>query len=237
VDALDRDDVLTAVRAARPDAAIHQLTALSGGSPNDNAHLRRIGTRNLVDAARTAGVVRMVAQSIAWAYAAGDTPAREECALDLQAPQPRATTIAGVKALEDAVSELPHHVILRYGTLYGPNTWFASGGLMADRLGTGNLAANDAVSSFVHVRDAARAAVQALDWPRGPVNVVDDEPAPAAVWVPHFAQAVGATAPPRSTGRAEWERGASNALARSRGLELEFPSWTTGFFDELAAGR
>jgi hypothetical protein len=61
------------------------------------------------------------------------------------------------------------------------------------------------------------------------LNIVDDEPAPARSWVPVFAAALGLPAPDPSEGRAGWERGASNELARSRGVNLEFPTWRTGF--------
>ncbi|MGH4031250.1 NAD-dependent epimerase/dehydratase family protein [Actinomycetota bacterium Odt1-20B] len=229
LDVFDADAVTSALTGFRPDVVIHQLTALSGGSPADNARIRSEGTRNLVDAAKKAGTGRIVAQSIAWAYAPGRAPAGEGAALDLAAPEPRATSIAGVRALEDTVAELPEHVVLRYGTLYGPGTWFAPGGLMADKLAAGQLPANDGVSSFVHVHDAARAAVAALTWPDGPVNIVDDEPAPAHAWVPVLAAALDRPVPARTRGGAPWERGAANALAASRGLTLDHPTWRTGF--------
>jgi nucleoside-diphosphate-sugar epimerase len=183
-------------------------------------------------------VRRIVAQSIAWAYAPGDDPADESTALDYDADAPRASLIAGVDALERMVAEIEHPVVLRYGRLYGPGTWFRPDGLAArvlrgatddpDAFYLGDLTANDAVSSFVHVADAATAAVAALRWPDGPVNVVDDEPAPAHEWLPALAAAVGAPAPARATGRSGWERGATNALARSRGWTPQH-SWRTGF--------
>src|SRR6185312_2457245 len=113
------------VRAARPDVVVHQLTDLAGGDSGANATLRIDGTRNLVAAARAAGVRRIVAQSVAWAYQPGETPAGESVPLDLEAPQPRQTTVYGIRALEFAVRELPEWVVLRYGVLYGPDTWFA----------------------------------------------------------------------------------------------------------------
>ncbi len=229
LDVLDPGATTEAVRSAAPDVVLHELTALAGGSSADNAHLRRVGTRNLVEATKATGVSRMVAQSISWAYAAGDTPADESDALDVGAPEPRSMTIGGIQALEGAVAELPEHVILRYGTLYGPGTWYVPNGFMAGKLAGGELAANDAVSSFIHVRDAARTTVQALEWPNGPVNIVDDEPAPARAWVPVLAGAVGRPTPEPTSGRAGWERGATNGLAKSRGMTLEFPSWRTGF--------
>ncbi|MFD6463888.1 NAD-dependent epimerase/dehydratase family protein, partial [Streptomyces roseolus] len=210
LDVFDRDAVAQALVVAAPEAVIHQLTALGGGSSADNARIRRDGTRHLVDAAHAARVPLMIAQSISWAYAPGDDQAGETVPLDTAAPEPRATTIGGVRALEDAVAELPRHVILRYGTLYGPGTWYAPGGLMADKLRAGELLANDAVSSFLHVDDAAAATLAALDWPDGPVNITDDEPAAAHSWLPHLAAALDAPVPVRSEGRSGWERGASN---------------------------
>ncbi|WP_406314818.1 NAD(P)-dependent oxidoreductase [Streptosporangium sp. NBC_01639] len=229
LDIFHRPAVFAAVRDSAPDAVIHQLTALGGGSSADNARIRREGTRNLVDAARDVGVARIIAQSIAWAYEPGEDPADESTALDQAAEQPRATTIAGVSALESAVAELPEHVVLRYGTLYGPGTWFAPGGLMASRLRAGQLAADDAVSSFVHVEDAAQAAVLALAWPSGTVNIVDDEPAPACAWVPELAAALGEHAPAPGDGRQGWERGARNAEALALGWHPVHRTWRTGF--------
>ncbi|MFF7637542.1 NAD-dependent epimerase/dehydratase family protein [Kitasatospora sp. NPDC008050] len=236
LDVFDRTAVERAMAAAAPDAVIHQLTALSGFAPGpvqalaENARIRREGTRNLVDAAHQAKVRRIVAQSISWAYQGGDTPATETTPLDPGTEQPRATTVGGVRALEEAAAELPEHVVLRYGTLYGPGTWFAKGALMAERLHRGELAASEAVSSFLHVEDAARAALAALDWPSGTVNVVDDEPAPARLWVPALAAAVGAPTPPAVAGRAAWERGADGALARTaHGWRPTRASWRQGF--------
>ncbi|WP_158885868.1 dTDP-glucose 4,6-dehydratase [Amycolatopsis anabasis] len=85
------------------------------------------------------------------------------------------------------------------------------------------------MSSFVHVEDAARAAADALHWPGGPVNVVDDEPARAREWLPELATALGVPAPEPAAGRQGWERGAVNSLARSRGWRPGHPTWRTGF--------
>jgi nucleoside-diphosphate-sugar epimerase len=77
-----------------------------------------------VAAARAAGVRRMIAQSIAWAYAAGPTPFREDDPLDLQASGVRAIVVRAVAALERVVLGSPplEGVVLRYGQLYGPGT-------------------------------------------------------------------------------------------------------------------
>ncbi|MEV4362071.1 NAD-dependent epimerase/dehydratase family protein [Nonomuraea sp. NPDC004186] len=241
LDVFDAEAVARAVAEAAPDAIVHQLTALNGGTPADNGRIRRIGTRNLVDAAKRAGVRRIVAQSIAWAYEAGDAPATEDTPLDVTAPAPRSGVVGGVRALEEAVAELDEHVVLRYGLFYGPGTWYRPGGLVADVLRNGGptgdpasvflsgLAADAAVSSFVHVEDAAEATVAALRWPSGTVNIVDDEPAPAREWLPALAAAVGAPAPAPTDGRAGWQRGADNGLARSLGWRPRHATWRTGF--------
>ncbi|GGM80316.1 dTDP-glucose 4,6-dehydratase [Longimycelium tulufanense] len=233
IDMFDHDGLAQAVAESAPDALIHQLTALSDWNLADNARVRREGTRNLVDAVKKAGVTRVVAQSIAWAYEPGDTPADERMPLDLDAPEPRSVTIGGVQALEDIVSEIEQHVILRYGLFYGPGTSHAPGGRTAQQIRDAQVTANEGVTSFVHVVDAARAAVLALDWPSGTVNIVDDEPAPAHEWMPVLAQAVGGPAPERVAGRAAWERGADNTLARTKlGWQPRYLSWRTGFADQ-----
>jgi nucleoside-diphosphate-sugar epimerase len=233
-DAYDRDTLAAAIAAERPDAVMHQLTDLSGGSSEANARLRREGTRNLVDAVLAAGVPRLVAQSISWAYRGGDGPASEDEPLDLDAPEPRQVSVGGVHALESAVSEVPEGVVLRYGAFYGPGTWYAPGGAIAEKVRAGQVEATSAVTSFVHVDDAARAAVQALEWPAGVVNVVDDEPAPGTEWLPVYAGALGAPPPRHGPGGAATDRGASNARARAElAWEPAHPTWRTGFAQAL----
>ncbi|MFM1654992.1 NAD-dependent epimerase/dehydratase family protein [Brevibacillus sp. B_LB10_24] len=230
VDVFDRDEVRAAVEDIRPDVIIHQLTSLSQWNVEENARIRIEGTRNLVDAAHAAGVRRMIAQSIAWAYESGNHPATEEVPLDVEAPMPRKQTINGVVALEKAVAEIPHHVILRYGMFYGPGTWYGADGMMADKARNRQLPATDGVTSFLHVEDAANAALLALDWPNGPVNIVDDEPAAGTEWLPVYSEALQAPIPEYQPGKSGWERGASNAKARNEyGWTPLFPTWRSGF--------
>ncbi|MGG0187907.1 NAD-dependent epimerase/dehydratase family protein [Bacillus rhizoplanae] len=233
-DALNRDAVFTALEKSQPDVVIHQLTSLSAGSLVDNAKIRIKGTENLVDASKAVGVRRIIAQSISWAYEPGDTPAIEEEMLHIAAPLPRKMTIEGIMALEEKVSQIPEFVILRYGTLYGPGTWYAIDGKIADQVRRQEIAATDGVVSFLHVDDAARAALLALDWPSGPVNIVDDNPAPGNVWLPVYASAIGAPQPLRQAGSNRNERGASNKKARKEyGWEPIHPSWSNGFQHNL----
>jgi nucleoside-diphosphate-sugar epimerase len=191
--------------------------------------MRKEGTRHLVDAARAAGVRRLITQSIAWAYAPGPGPADESVPLDTEAPAPRRTLVEGVQALETA-AELEGAVILRYGLFYGPGTWYAPDGAIAERVRRGDLPADESISSFIHVDDAARAAVLALDWPAGIVNVVDDEPAPATVWLPVYAGTLGAPAPRMAPGQERGARGAANGKARQvLHWHPLYASWREGF--------
>jgi nucleoside-diphosphate-sugar epimerase len=231
-DVYDRDGVLAAVRSAAPDVVMHQLTDLKGENFRANSEMRTTGTRHLMDAALAAGVRRVVAQSIAWMYEAGEGPAAEDVPLDLGAGGSRLRTVAGVAALEAAVREAPEWVVLRYGLLYGPGTWYSRDGLMAERAARGELAADGDVSSFVHVDDAAGAAADALSWPTGAVNVCDDVPGAGREWVPVFCRAVGAPEPESAADgeRHGWARGASNEYARkSLGWVPGYPSWREGF--------
>jgi nucleoside-diphosphate-sugar epimerase len=229
-DVFDRAALAHAVLNAQPDVVMHQLTDLSHRDFASNAAIRRTGTRNLVDAALAAGARRIVAQSIAWTYEPGDEPATEQTPLDLGAPAPRSATVGAAAALEEAVQEAPEWVVLRYGLFYGPRTWYTHDGLMADSARAGELAADGDVSSFVHIDDAAAAAVAALEWPSGAVNVCDDEPAAGSEWLPVFCRSVGAPEPTRSDVRNPWARGADNRYARKHlDWTPRYSSWREGF--------
>jgi len=229
LDIFNREAVISAMMDIRPDVIIHQLTSLGQMNFKDNARIRIEGTRNLVDAAQAAGVKRMIAQSIAWTYEPGDQPANEEDSLDIDAPLPRKSNIDSIVALEQAVAEIPDHVILRYGMFYGPGTWYDKGGEMAKQVQNHLLPATDGVMSFLHVEDAAHAALLALNWPSGPINIVDNEPAPGTLWLSVYAEALQAPTPEYQEGRQGWERGTSNAKARTvYGWEPLYPTWRTG---------
>ena len=157
VDVFDAPRLSPAMAEIRPEIVIHQLTDLPAGldparmaeAIEGNARIRSEGTGNLVAAARASGVRRIIAQSIAWVYAPGPEPHREDDPLDDEATGTRAVTIAGIRALEDQVLHSPplEGVVLRYGRFYGPGTG------VADRPG----------APAVHVDAAAQAAVLAID--------------------------------------------------------------------------
>ncbi|MGV3634427.1 MAG: NAD-dependent epimerase/dehydratase family protein [Pseudorhodoplanes sp.] len=162
VDVYDADKLKLAVYAVQPDVIIHQLTDLPQvidpatlpASLEANARLRIRGTRNLVDAALTNNVRRVIAQSIAFAYAPGETPLTEDHPID-----PSQT---GVIALEQAVTRTPgiDGIVLRYGRFYGPGTW--------SEVATG--------AGPVHVDAAAQAALLALTkGSPGIYNIAEDD--------------------------------------------------------------
>jgi nucleoside-diphosphate-sugar epimerase len=230
VDAFDRSGLASAVREAHPEVIIQQLTDLRAGSSATTARMRREGTRNLVDAAQAAGVRQFIAQSISWVAAPGDGPADETAPLDLKAPEPRRTMVEGVATLEGAVAEMEHGVVLRYGALYGLGTWYAPDGSIAQQVRRGELTADEGITSFVHVEDAARAALLALEWPPGIVNIADDEPAAGTVWLPVYAALLGAPTPPTAAGQPRGARGETNRKAHQL-LHWQpiYRSWREGF--------
>jgi nucleoside-diphosphate-sugar epimerase len=261
-DALDADALRDAVARAKPEVVVHELTAIPPAfNPRRMAEefaptnrLRSDGTRHLVEAAAAAGARRVVAQSIAFAYAPTEGWVKtEDDELFLDAPEPFRNAVAAVRALETSVlgaGDL-EGVVLRYGFFYGPGTSYAPDGAIAEQVrrrrfpiggrGTGRF-------SFIHLDDAARATVAAVEGgPPGAYNVVDDEPASVSDWLPAYAAALGAPPPRRVPG---WLvrlaagryalytmtelRGASNARARERlGWAPQLSSWRQGFSDAL----
>ncbi|KOP63677.1 MULTISPECIES: NAD-dependent epimerase/dehydratase family protein [Priestia] len=229
-DALDNNAVLAAFQKVQPEVVIHQLTSLGSVNLEDNAKIRIIGTRNLVDASKAVGTKKIIVQSLAFTYEPGSTPATEDIPLDFEAPNPRKINVDGVAALESAAAELPEYVILRYGLLYGPGTWYDKEGMIGQEVLKGKVKATDSIISFLHVEDAAQAAVEALKWPSGPINIVDDEPASGKEWLPVFASVIGAPAPEKEDGSERGERGASNAKAKKEyGWKPIYSTWRIGF--------
>jgi nucleoside-diphosphate-sugar epimerase len=253
LDVLDPPAVREAVAAARPDAIVHQATALAGLT--DFKHfdrsfaltnrLRTEGTDALLAAAREAGVGRFVAQSFAgWPYAREGGPVKTEAdPLDSTPVPAMRETLAAIRHLEQAVVGAGG-VVLRYGGFYGsPDD--AQLEIVRKRrfpiVGDGG-----GVWSYIHLDDAAAATVLALErGAPGVYNIVDDEPAPVREWLPALAAAIGAK-PPRRIPR--WLarvvageagvvlmteiRGASNAKAKQElGWTLRYPSWRQGFVD------
>lgn len=260
-DAFDADGVAHAVTEARPDAVINQLTdipkALNPRKSSEqfemNDRLRTKGSRNLMRAAEAVGARRAVAQSIAFAYTPGKTLREENDDLFDGGPEHWSRTVAALRALEQATLGTPgvEGVVLRYGYFYGPGTSFAGDGstaAMVRKRAFPVVGGGTAVYSFIHVDDAASAAVAALEHGSpGVYNVVDDDPAPLSEWLPEYAAALEARPPrrvPRLVARIGAGRlavymttglqGATNAKAkRELGWEPRWESWRQGFREAL----
>ena len=258
LDALDPDQVAAAVAEARPDAIVHELTSIEtfdlrhfDRSFAMTNRLRTEGTDHLLSAARAVGVKRFVIQSFtSWPYARTGGPVKtEDDPLDPTPAAEMRESLDAIRHLESAVTgaDWTEGIVLRYGGFYGPGTSLAPGGEQFEMLRkrkypvVGNGAG---VWSFVHIADAAEATVAAVEHgKRGVYNVVDDEPAPVAEWLPALAQAIGAPKPrhvPAFVGRLvagepgivmmTEMRGASNAKAkRDLGWKPRHPSWRQGF--------
>jgi nucleoside-diphosphate-sugar epimerase len=160
IDAFDAAGLETAIRWARPEIVIHQLTdlpkvfdpELMPAARERTARLREEGTRNLMRAAAAAGVRRAIVQSICFAYGQGSTPHLESDPIaspSIIALESAALHTAGVDG-----------VVLRYGRLWGPGTW-------AER--------SEGLVAPLHVDAAAHAAFLAIDAGAGVYNIADDD--------------------------------------------------------------
>jgi nucleoside-diphosphate-sugar epimerase len=142
-DVYDAAALKSAVVAFRPDTMVDELTDLPDHAADlstfaaRNDRMRRDGTRNFLDAARAAAVERLLVQSIAW-----------------ELPGDRG---AAVRELERAVLDAGG-VVLRYGQLYGPGTFYE---------------AEPPDPPRVQVDEAARRTAALLDAPSGVVEVVE----------------------------------------------------------------
>jgi nucleoside-diphosphate-sugar epimerase len=261
MDGLDAVSVGEAVAKARPDAIVHQMTAISvahAGKPDfrhfdrwfaTTSRLRTEGTDHLLAAAEAAGVSDFVAQGYAsWnGIRQGGWVKTEEDPLDLLAGTAAHAGMVAIGHVEDVVVKAGG-AVLRYGWFYGPGAIDDLVEIVRKRQfpvvggGTG-------YSSWVHLDDAASATVLAVEQQvRGVFNIVDDEPAPASEWLPYLAACAGAKPPMRVP---KWlarllagqvavtmmteGRGFSNAKARRElGWELRYPSWRQGFKAGLA---
>jgi nucleoside-diphosphate-sugar epimerase len=259
-DALDRATVMKAVVRAEPEVVVHELTAFSKLGTNlrrferevaETNRLRTEGTDVLRDAALAARVHRLVAQSFAgWTYARDGGPVKTEAdPLDPRPLPPMRGAIDALRHHESAVLDVDglEGIVLRYGTWYGPGTSFARDGLYVREIRRRRfpiVGDGAAVWSFVHIDDAACATIAAIErGSPGVYNIVDDEPAPVAIWLPELAAAIGAKPPRRVPvwlGRLfagelailvmTELRGSSNAKAK-RGLDWQpgYTSWREGF--------
>jgi nucleoside-diphosphate-sugar epimerase len=259
-DALNYDSLTQSVRAAEPEVVINQLTNLAqSANPlaikrgfDQTSRLRREASGTLVAAARATGARRVIAQSISFIYRPGPGVRTEvdplwTDAAGLIGELARSVAVLESATLGDAAVE---GVVLRYGSFYGPATYFARDGLYASMISRRLLpipGEGGGRFGLVHIDDAAAATVAALDGPTGVFNVVDDVPAPASEWMPYVARLLGAK-PPRRVPEALGRVGAgkfltylmcdqpavSNQRARTElGWSPRYPDWHEGLREAL----
>jgi nucleoside-diphosphate-sugar epimerase len=266
VNAMDPEALKTAVFDAQPEAVIDELTDLPQKiSPFGMKHfydrqtpLKATAAPALIEASKAVGARIHIMQSIAFLYAPGGEPIKDEDAAPyLDAPPPWDTAMEPFANAHAALMSAEEFtgIELRYGYFYGPGTHYAADGAIGDMVRKRRfpiMGGGTGVSSFIHVEDAATATVAALESGVGGVfNVVDDDPAPMHEWLPVYAETLGAK-PPRHVpvwlGRltagpllvhfATTLSGASNARIKSAtDWEPQYPSWRDGFSAELTERR
>jgi len=244
-DALDAALVNAAVARVRPDAVINELTSLPRhytaaemkAAAERDYRVRIEGNANLLAALQNAGVRRYQLQSSGFWYAPGTGFADEGERFAFDASPAVAAGARRYAELEAAASGTLgiEFVSLRYGFFYGPGTWYIREGDMGEQVRQQQVPVigdGEGVWSWVHINDAAAATAAALECAPGAYNIVDGDPAPQNLWLPAFARAVGAPAPPQITEKealaavgsdtvyyATRLRGASNEKAKR---ELDF---------------
>ena len=251
LDLLDARAVRKAVLDSKPDAIVHQATALADitfGRSLDKTfattnRLRTEGTDALLAASREAGVRRFVAQSFApYLYARQGGPIKAEAdPVDETPPPDTGQTFAAIAYLERATTDFGG-IALRYGGFYG-----AANDALIEPVRKRQfpiVGGGGGIFSWLHLDDGAAATVAALEH-SGPAiyNIVDDEPAPVRDWLPVLANALAAKPPrhvpawlarlfagPAAVVLGTQARGASNAKAkRELGWTPRYPSWRLGF--------
>jgi 2-alkyl-3-oxoalkanoate reductase len=257
LDLLDAPAVRRAILDAKPEAIVHEATALADGGFSrkldktfaQTNRLRTEGTDTLLAAAREAGVPRFVAQSFApYRYAReGGLVKTEDDPLDATPPAGAKQTNAAMAHVDQAVTDAGG-IALRYGGFYGNSADQVIKLVRKRRFPM--IGAGEGVTSWIHLDDAAAATVLAIEHDgAGIYNIVDDEPAPTREWLPALASALGAK-PPRHIpaglvrlivgedvvmGQTQ-ARGASNVKAKGElGWTLRYPSWRQGFVAAYAS--
>jgi 2-alkyl-3-oxoalkanoate reductase len=254
VDGLDRAAVIAAVRAAAPEVIIHQMTALASMSSLRRLdqvfaatnQLRTQGTDNLLAAAAEAGTRRVIAQSYTgWPNErSGGAVKTEEDPLDPRPVPSSARTLAAIKHVEQVVPRTaPEGIVLRYGNFYGPGASEVLLDMVRRRM-MPVIGGGGGIWPFIEITDAAAATVTAVGRGEpGIYNIVDDDPAPVADWLPYLARVAGARPPLRVPGWAgrllagefvvaymTSARGSSNEKARKElGWAPRYGSWREGF--------
>lgn len=210
-DVFDADAVKAAITRTQPEVVIEQLTSLPKTYTSEsmsaasalNTRIRREGGANVLAAAQAAGVRRYLRQSIGFWAIPGAGLADEETPLAFDASPAVAADAHIVTEVERHLLEVPNleGIALRYGFLYGPGTWFAPDGDVAQQVRqqqfpiVGN---GEGVWSWIHIEDAAIATVAAAERGNpGIYLITDDQPLAVRQWLSAYAQWLKAPPPPQ----------------------------------------
>jgi len=243
VDAYDAPAVERALRQSQAEVVIDELTSLPkdpadmAAAASGDRRLRLEGGGNLYRAAHAAGVRRYLQQSSGFFLQPGTGLADESEGLAVDASPGVAASARTFTKLESRVMQPGpmEGIALRYGFFYGPGTWYWPEGACGDRARQQKIAIigqGEGVWSWVHIEDAALATAAALGAPAGIYHLVDDNPSPVSVWLPKFAQWVGAPPPPRLTQSEARQTAGEDAVyygTRLRGTSNEKAKRTFGF--------
>ncbi len=198
-DVFDPEDIGTVVADIRPDVVVSLLTTLpklGPKRPRDFEPARKLwstGASNLVAAAQRAGVRRIVAESVIFAYG---YPTSGPAVMDETDPYPGPPPkggddmLAALRGMERNVLSSGEHsdtegIVLRYGCFYGPGVphdelfvRLAQWCMLPAMTGNG-------IVSWIHIDDVAKATADAVDHGRGGqiYNIVDDRPQPFGDYV------------------------------------------------------
>ncbi|HCZ8749883.1 TPA: NAD(P)-dependent oxidoreductase [Staphylococcus aureus] len=206
-DILKADTIDQALADFKPEIIINQITDLKNVDMAANTKVRIEGSKNLIDAAKKHNVKKVIAQSIAFMYEPGEGLASETTALDFNSTGDRKVTVDGVVGLEEETARMDEYVVLRFGWLYGPGTWYGKDGMIYNQFMDGQVALSDGVTSFVHLDDAPVKGSEFAEWYKEQLGVepnIDIQPAQP------------------------FERGVSNEKFKAQGGTLIYKTWKDG---------
>jgi nucleoside-diphosphate-sugar epimerase len=173
-----------AVAAAGHDVVVNLAThipdlskAARSSAWDENDRIRRLGSRNLVDAALAVGASRYIQESVSFFYTdGGDAWLDEDAALDVP-EYAAAIHVAEAQAARFGASG-GVGIVLRFGWFYGAGASHTVSQIKLARRGLSPFpGAQDGYQTFVQLDDAASAVVAALEVSTGIYNVTEDEPA------------------------------------------------------------
>jgi 2-alkyl-3-oxoalkanoate reductase len=240
LDVLERESVFSAIGKIQPNIVVDMLTRLPKEytpesmrkSAEMNEKLRREGGAHLQAAAEMHGATRYIAQSSAFWYEPGLGLADEHTPFAFQASPGIASGTRLYEEIEKRVlqSDKIEGIALRFGFFYGPGTWFHPGEDVAEQVRKQKfpiIGKGQGVWNFVHIEDAAKAIVSAMQSAPGVYNIINDEPSEMRHWLPAFANYLDAPSPlniteeeglktrgPEAVYYATKLRGASNTKAK-----------------------